>query len=54
LTTIGGASLTLSLTATIAETPLRVDHYETGSVLADISDSRPDGDPCRQRRCQQG
>ncbi len=36
LTTIGSASLTRSLTATIAETPLRVKHYETGSPLADI------------------
>jgi hypothetical protein len=36
LTTIGGASLTRSLTATIAETPLRVERRETGSPLADI------------------
>jgi phosphatidylethanolamine/phosphatidyl-N-methylethanolamine N-methyltransferase len=36
LTTIGGASLTRSLTATIAETPLRVNHHEAGSRLADI------------------
>ncbi|HET6745613.1 MAG TPA: hypothetical protein VFH90_07155 [Candidatus Limnocylindria bacterium] len=36
LTTIGGASLTRSLTAIMAGTPLRVAHHETGSLLADI------------------
>jgi phosphatidylethanolamine/phosphatidyl-N-methylethanolamine N-methyltransferase len=41
LTTIGGASLTLSLTAAIAETPLRVSHHETGSRLADIIQLTP-------------
>ena len=36
LTTIGGASLTRSLTATIGDTPLRVDHHEPAGPLADI------------------
>ena len=41
LTTIGGASLTRSLTATIAETPLRIERRETGSPLADIVQLTP-------------
>ena len=45
LTTIGGASLTRSLTATIAETPLRVNHHETGSRLADIVQLVPGNGP---------
>jgi phosphatidylethanolamine/phosphatidyl-N-methylethanolamine N-methyltransferase len=36
LTAVGGASLTRSLLATIAETPLRVNHFEHAGRLADI------------------
>jgi hypothetical protein len=36
LTAIGGARLTLSLTATIAESPLRVSYRERVSGLADV------------------
>ena len=36
LTAIGGASLTRSLTATIADTPVRVSHRETASRAADV------------------
>jgi ubiquinone/menaquinone biosynthesis C-methylase UbiE len=36
LTAVGGASLTRSLLATIAGTPLRVNHFEHAGPLADI------------------
>lgn len=41
LTTVGGASLRLSLTGTIAEAPLRVSRYETGGGLADVIQLTP-------------
>ncbi|WP_433167434.1 class I SAM-dependent methyltransferase [Kribbella sp. CA-247076] len=45
LTTVGGATLTRSLTATIADTPLRITRHETANPLADITQLTPHEKP---------